>query len=183
MEDSLIPQISHGIMDEQEEDLGSFSSFEDDEDEFVLSTTSSSSCLMEDATFSPSSGSLEEEDGSPLFQMSNLIAQLPLKRGLSKHFQGKSQSFSSLCSVRNLEDLAKPERPYKKKLKSSKSYGGGLDCHKALSFTRSAIIKKPSRGSFSSLGQKKQSFLSNSRPPIHPQKSSGNLSNQALLFA
>ncbi|PKU62240.1 uncharacterized protein LOC110095060 [Dendrobium catenatum] len=182
MEDSFIPQISHGIMDEQEEDLGSFSSFDEDDEVGVLSMNSSSSDLMEDANSSPSNDNLEEEDGS-LFEMSNLIAQLPLKRGLSKHFQGKSQSFSSLCNVRNLEDLAKPDRPYKKKLKSSKSYGGGLDCHKALSFARGSLIKKPFRGSFSSLGPKRHSFLSNNRPPIPPQRSSGSLSSQALLFA
>lgn len=66
-------------MDEQEEDLGSFSSFDEDDDEVgVLSMNSSSSDLMEDATSSPSNDNLEEEDGS-LFEMSNLIAQLPLK--------------------------------------------------------------------------------------------------------
>ncbi|KAH0465999.1 hypothetical protein IEQ34_006102 [Dendrobium chrysotoxum] len=70
-----------------------------------------------------------------------------------------NQSFSSLCNMRSLEDLAKPVRPYKKKLKASKSYGGGLDCHKALSFTRGSLIKKPFRGFFFLIGPKEAKFL------------------------
>jgi hypothetical protein len=40
------------------------------------------------------------------------------RRGLSKFYQGKSQSFTSLTNVKSLEDFAKPESPYNKKLKS-----------------------------------------------------------------
>ncbi|KAJ0968895.1 hypothetical protein J5N97_021772 [Dioscorea zingiberensis] len=90
--------------------------------------------------------------------MSSLETQLPsLKTGLSKHFQGKSQSFTSLANVRSLEDLVKPEKPYKK-LKSCKSFAGGLDCKRALS-TRACsttITKKV---------PKRQSLL-HSRHPI-----------------
>ncbi|GMQ06299.1 hypothetical protein CsSME_00050938 [Camellia sinensis var. sinensis] len=40
-------------------------------------------------------------------------------RGLSKYFQGKSQTFGSLASVKSLEDLAKKgKRPYRRKVKS-----------------------------------------------------------------
>lgn len=86
------------------------------------------------------------------------------RRGLSKHFQGKSQSFTCLSNVRCLEDLAKPQNPYNKKLKSCKSYVGlyGAGCQKSLSnqhlnkIPRSCssrqISKKTSRGpSYSSL--------------------------------
>lgn len=43
------------------------------------------------------------------------------RRGLSKHYKGKSQSFTSLAEVESLQDLAKPENPYNKRLKSAKS--------------------------------------------------------------
>uniref|UniRef100_A0ACD5Z2G3 Uncharacterized protein n=1 Tax=Avena sativa TaxID=4498 RepID=A0ACD5Z2G3_AVESA len=61
------------------------------------------------------------------FEMSALMTQLPIKRGLSKFFDGKSQSFASLAAVGSLEDLAKPIR---KRLKPSRSCGGGLDAHR-----------------------------------------------------
>ncbi|XP_008804228.2 uncharacterized protein LOC103717561 [Phoenix dactylifera] len=162
MDTSLIPQNNHGTMVEEEE-LGSTSSSSDN---FLGSSDS-----LDDATSSTSSSSLSNKDDQfedgPLYEMSSLIAQLPFKRGLSKFYNGKSQSFTSLSNVRSLEDLAKPERLYRKKAKLSKSYGGGLDGRKSLSpYGRSkTITKKVSRGpSFSP--------SAGSRPPIPPQKSS-----------
>ncbi|MGI4370295.1 hypothetical protein ACR2V4_27270, partial [Klebsiella pneumoniae] len=75
----------------------------------------------------PSSSSSSSSSYGPLYELSELMAQLPIKRGLSKYYQGKSQTFSSLASVKSLEDLAKKGRPHKRKVKASKSYGGGLD--------------------------------------------------------
>ncbi|OVA12074.1 hypothetical protein BVC80_1489g5 [Macleaya cordata] len=138
MDSSFNQQNNLGIMDDQQvyvDDLDSISSSSD------ISTASTLSDLMEDATSSSlslssssSSDDHHELDSSssngPLYEMSSLIQQLPFKRGLSKHYQGKSQSFTSLSEVRCLEDLAKPENPYKKKLKTCKSYGGlFLDHH------------------------------------------------------
>lgn len=127
------------------------------------------------------------------------------RRGLSKYFQGKSQSFTSLTNVRSLEDLAKPENPYNKKLKSCKSYGGLLSAqnHHTSSSSSSShhlpransssrlITKKASnsRGSCSSFGAKRTpSFVGNNRAPIPsapPHGSTGTLcsfSNQNPLF-
>ncbi|KAF7831172.1 cell wall integrity and stress response component 1 [Senna tora] len=53
------------------------------------------------------SDSFEEVTSNPLSDMSSLLHQLPIKRGLSRHYDGKSRSFTSLASVRSLEDLAK----------------------------------------------------------------------------
>lgn len=99
------------------------------------------------------------------------------RRGLSKFYNGKSQSFTSLSNARSLEDLAKPGRPCRKKLKSSMSCGGDLDRQKSLSPKGccKTTLKKASRGSLFSLGAR-------SRPPIPPQKSS-NFSSHNLLFA
>ncbi|KAF8389602.1 hypothetical protein HHK36_024121 [Tetracentron sinense] len=191
MESSFNQQSSHGIMADQQEDQ------DDDNDlDLVSSDVSSNNSIassslsdsMEDVTSSASSlGSSSSSDhlsSGSLYEMSSLFQQLPIKRGLSKHFQGKSQSFTSLSNVGCLEDLAKPENPYKKKLKSCKSYGGLSETHKSYPpKTCSRIIsKKASRGSFSSLiGKRNSSFLGN-RPPISPHRTSS-LSNQSPFFA
>lgn len=116
------------------------------------------------------------------------------RRGLSKFYQGKSQSFTSLTNVKSLEDLVKPESPYNKKLKSCKSYGEGFcerqdfsKCNFKSTSAMSRLVSK--RGSCSSLSRRRGSgsnFMS-SRPPIPPHRSSSsstnNMSNQTALFA
>lgn len=123
------------------------------------------------------------------------------RRGLSKHYNGKSQSFTSLSNVRCLEDLAKPENPYKKKLKSCRSYGGGLMLQE-INRHGSSSKKATSRGSGSSSycssllcrvrrNQSTGGFLGSNRrtPPVPPpshRSSSGSRSNfatQTPLFA
>ncbi|XP_015869910.3 protein OXIDATIVE STRESS 3 LIKE 1 isoform X2 [Ziziphus jujuba] len=57
----------------------------------------------------------------PLGTMDALEEVLPLKRGISKFYGGKSKSFTSLAdasSVSSIKDLAKPENPYNKKRKN-----------------------------------------------------------------
>lgn len=114
-------------------------------------SSSFSSDLVEDALSpspSPSPSSYE-----PLYELSELMNQLPIKRGLSKFYQGKSQSFTSLAKVSSLEDLAKKVRvsPYNnQRMKSCKSYAG-FDGHKF--GPKATITKKSSRPSFlSSVG-------------------------------
>lgn len=101
--------------EEQEEDIGCPS-----ESSAARSTSSSSSSsdgvdLADDAS---SSGS------SCHFEMASLMTQLPIKRGLSKFFAGKSQSFASLAAVGGIDDLPKPPA---KRLKTSWSFGVGLE--------------------------------------------------------
>ncbi|GAU44098.1 hypothetical protein TSUD_123850 [Trifolium subterraneum] len=162
------------------------SSFESDSDsnEEVTSPTSSSS----------STHQLEVEEADPLNNMSSLFQQLPIKRGLSKFYQGKSQSFTSLTNVKSLEDLVKPESPYNKKLKSCKSYGGFYENQDSISkfsfkSTKKGVYSASSRGSCSSLNARKGSGSNfvGSRPPVHPHNrsstSTNNISNQTALFA
>ncbi|XP_004235639.2 protein OXIDATIVE STRESS 3 [Solanum lycopersicum] len=125
------------------------------------SCCSSSLDTTDDASSSPSS-----DDGA-LYDLSSLMSQLPIKRGLSKFYEGKSQSFTSLSRVTSLEDLAKKESPYRRKMKSCKSYGAGLDSYKSYTLPKATILKKASKSSsFSSYG--KASFISRSRPPLIP---------------
>lgn len=95
------------------------------------------------------------------------------RRGLSKFYQGKSQTFASLESVKSLEDLAKRGRPKRRRrmLESSKSYGGGLD-KRIIYSPKAAIIKKSSRVSLvSSIGRKGTLYLSSFGTSIPVQKS------------
>ncbi|KDP33782.1 hypothetical protein JCGZ_07353 [Jatropha curcas] len=90
------------------------------------------------------------------------MTQLPIKRGLSKFYQGKSQSYTSLASVKDLEDLAKKVKstPSRSRMKSSKSYAAVLDGHKSYS-PKATISKKisGSRGSFLSFLSKRANSL------------------------
>ncbi|KAL6226586.1 PREDICTED: uncharacterized protein LOC101299700 [Fragaria vesca subsp. vesca] len=118
------------------------------------SSSSCSSDLVEDASSSSSSSF-----NGPLYELSELMMHLPIRRGLSKYYQGKSQSFTSLAGVKSLEDLAKKvAAPYRRKMKPCKSYGGGLDNgQKSYSTSPKAIISKKaiSRGSISSNTKRK----------------------------
>ncbi|KAL5768719.1 hypothetical protein ACOSQ2_015502 [Xanthoceras sorbifolium] len=145
-------------------------SIESSIDESTNSASSSSSDLIEedDASSSSSSTSSSSSSNGPLYELSALMAQLPaVKRGLSKFYQGKSQSFTSLANVNNIEDLAKKvNTSYKMRMKSCKSYAAGLDGHnKSMISPKATISKKPSRGSpfLSSSGQK-TSLVSCCRP-------------------
>ncbi|KAJ6832227.1 uncharacterized protein M6B38_343665 [Iris pallida] len=125
---SMVPQnIITSSNEEEESSLGPFSSFShQDSSDFVEDTASSSS------SSSSSIGSL--------YEWSTLKQHLPLKRGLSKYYQGKSQSYTCFSDVRCLEDLAKPERqqPLMKKLRTSKRCGEGLGMSRSRTTTKKA---------------------------------------------
>lgn len=145
-----------GMMEEGEIDGGD--SVSSSASEVSVGVGSCESDSMEEFTSSASSSPPSQDQLAPpataLHDMSSLFQHLPFKRGLSKYYQGKSESFTSLSNVRCLEDLAKPENPYNKKLKTSRSYGGGLsekidDTHKSSPPKRlhpRLISKKASRG-------------------------------------
>ncbi|KAE8666836.1 hypothetical protein F3Y22_tig00112490pilonHSYRG00024 [Hibiscus syriacus] len=120
------------------------SSLGENSSENAVSSTSSSD-LVEDASSATSSSS--SSSNGPLYELSDLMAQLPIRRGLSKHYQGKSQSFTSLARVMSIEDL--PKKVVRGKMKSCKSYGWGLDgCQRSKSYSPKATISK--KGCYSS---------------------------------
>lgn len=179
-------QVSSVLSSEEDSDL--FDGEEEEEEEEVNSCASNSTSTSPTSDLSSSSSGVS----GPLQDMSSLFQDLPFKRGLSKHYNGKSQSFTSLANVRCLEDLAKPENPYNKKLKSCKSYGGLFQSYHAgrsnthHSNTSRLISKKSSRGSCSSLCVKRNSSFTGNRPPMpppHRATSTSNFTPQAPLFA
>uniref|UniRef100_A0A0E0AAX0 Uncharacterized protein n=1 Tax=Oryza glumipatula TaxID=40148 RepID=A0A0E0AAX0_9ORYZ len=65
--------------------------------------------------------------GGPLYELAApLLAQLPLRTGLSKYYQGKSQSFTSLRNARCVQDLAKKTTPYITRMKLQLRRGHGV---------------------------------------------------------
>ncbi|KAG6491675.1 hypothetical protein ZIOFF_046611 [Zingiber officinale] len=85
--------------------------FESDDSSISSSSNLSDHEVSSSSSTSPLSTSSTSTLG-PLFELSaTLMAELPVRRGLSKHFQGKSQSFTSLSEARCIEDLAKKEAP------------------------------------------------------------------------
>lgn len=72
-----------------------------------ISSSLVSSDLSDDA--SSSSSTTTNSSNGPLYELADLMAQLPIKRGLSKFYNGKSQTFASLSDVRSVEDLGKKE--------------------------------------------------------------------------
>ncbi|WVY94665.1 hypothetical protein V8G54_033753 [Vigna mungo] len=155
----------------------------------ISSGSSSLECdSFEEVTSPPSSSpSSSSVDHHQLVVMPDPLSDM---RGLSKFYQGKSQSFTSLTNVRSLEDLAKPEKPYNKRLKSCKSYGGGLVEKEGVSRTvskKGMMHSASSRASCSSLNARKGSATNfiGSRPPIPPHRSTttNTIHNQTVLFA
>ncbi|KAF3435745.1 hypothetical protein FNV43_RR22837 [Rhamnella rubrinervis] len=59
----------------------------------------------------------EADKAMRTFDMGSLRTNLPLKRGLSRYYSGKSRSFTCMADVHCLEDLKKPEHPDAKKRK------------------------------------------------------------------
>ncbi|KAK1610787.1 hypothetical protein QYE76_034460 [Lolium multiflorum] len=95
-----------------------------EEDVFVSGgedSSTMSSLTVDDAQSSPAAGDctwsssastedtmkLDGDGGGPLYELSPLLAHLPVRTGLSKYYKGKSQSFRSLSDVKCLQDLAK----------------------------------------------------------------------------
>ncbi|XP_019198711.1 PREDICTED: suppressor protein SRP40-like isoform X2 [Ipomoea nil] len=157
---------------EEEDDASSSStssSFIGENSSSLSSSSSSSTICSLDTTDDASSSSSPPSFNGSLYDLSSLMSQLPIK-GLSKFYNGKSESFTSLSRVSSIEELAKKETPFKRKMKACKSYGAGLDAYKSYTSPKPIITKKPSsKISFSSSQTRRGSFTSRStRPPLIP---------------
>ncbi|XP_020589454.1 uncharacterized protein LOC110030851 [Phalaenopsis equestris] len=144
---------------EEEEDLGQYSDSGGESD----SATSPRSRLRR----SPPS---RFDSGNPLYDFSYLVEQLPVKKGLSKYYHGKSQSFTSLLEVKALEDLPKKETEviFTRKMKPCKSYTV-LDMAEmpvSLSSESNSTLKKTLPSMASCASSIARSKSGGSRPPV-----------------
>ncbi|KAF3335031.1 hypothetical protein FCM35_KLT21635 [Carex littledalei] len=118
----------------------------------------------------------QNQQHEPPYDFSSLMAQLPNpnKRGLSKYYDGKSQSFTSLSDAKCKEDLPKKERsPYKRKIKPSKSCADGLSDKNQDAFcnhnpNNKDITRNSSRGSCGNLLARNSGRNMLCRPPTIP---------------
>uniref|UniRef100_A0A0D9VDZ5 Oxidative stress 3 n=1 Tax=Leersia perrieri TaxID=77586 RepID=A0A0D9VDZ5_9ORYZ len=125
---------------------------------------------------SASSSTLQLDSEGPLCDLSSLISQLPIRRGLSNYYQGKSQSFTSISDATCVQDLAK-KITYNKRMKACKSYAAGLDMNQRSNHLprpcNKMIAKRPSKGSFACLLSRPSSaslLYSSAKPPAHQSK-------------
>ncbi|CAF1893891.1 hypothetical protein Bca4012_048798 [Brassica carinata] len=141
-EEDLVEGVSRSMLEaetfsveKEEKDLSSCS----------LSSMCSSDLTEEDEDDDASSSS----SNGPLDDLSDLMLHLPIKRGLSKFYEGKSQSFTSLASVKSLEDLMKrgfKNTSNKARRKACKSTGGIIDqSYKRFYSPKATISKKATR--------------------------------------
>ncbi|KAF3629269.1 protein OXIDATIVE STRESS 3 LIKE 2 [Capsicum chacoense] len=56
-----------------------------------------------------------DPDEGPLTSLAALEAALPLKRGLSAHYDGKSRTFMNLNEVKSVKEIEKEESPLNKR--------------------------------------------------------------------
>ncbi|XP_074572886.1 uncharacterized protein LOC141829332 [Curcuma longa] len=163
---------SPGVEDDDDRRSES-SSFYGNSDDSLLSSTSSD--LADDATYSsPSSSSLSSnasqfDPNQSSFDLSSLGAELPVKRGLSRYFEGKSESFRSLSEVRFVEDLVKKETPSRKRLKASGDYGFDSTqrrCDKPRRFHGRTISKKTSSVFWQARRNRNGALLSSKMPSL-----------------
>ncbi|KAL8230335.1 hypothetical protein R6Q57_000114 [Mikania cordata] len=80
------------------------------------SLTCSSSSSFDTADDASSSANSSR---SSLYDLSDLMSHLPIKRGLSKFYHGKSDSFTSLARVTSIEDIPKKCKTSHEKIKKS----------------------------------------------------------------
>lgn len=64
----------------------------------------------------------EDEVQSTLSSLASLEDSLPIKRGLSKYYGGKSKSYGNLGEVSNVNEIGKSENPFNKRRRSLMAY-------------------------------------------------------------
>nr|XP_043617076.1 dual specificity tyrosine-phosphorylation-regulated kinase 1A-like [Erigeron canadensis] len=113
----------------------------------TISNGSSSLTCSSSSTFETTddASSSANSSGSSLYDLSDLMSHLPIKKGLSKFYHGKSDSFTSLARVTSIEDLPKKDNNTFKKMK-----------YKSHTLPKPIITKKNSRKKKSGATKKKE---------------------------
>ncbi|KAL1195200.1 Protein OXIDATIVE STRESS 3 [Cardamine amara subsp. amara] len=151
------------IVEEEEEGIAQGVSRTFSVEEESSSCSLSSMCSSSDLTDDDDDVSSSSSNG-PLEDLSDLMSHLPIKRGLSKFYEGRSQSFTSLANVKSLEDLMKrrfqKNRNYGARRKPSRSSTGGIldQSYKRVYSPKPTISKKLNKtpsSTLSSLARKR----------------------------
>ncbi|KAI3742129.1 hypothetical protein L1987_59809 [Smallanthus sonchifolius] len=98
-------------------------------------------------------GEVQSKDNGLLNGLNDLEKVLPIKRGISTFYAGKSKSYGSLAdavSVPSIQDIVKPEDAYSRKRKNMLAHHALLDKHRETTTTESGISKRLARNSHDS---------------------------------
>lgn len=147
------------------------------------SSSSSSIGRNSDASGDSSDGEdLNEVQSSykgPLDDLDKLEEVLPIKRGISKFYNGKSKSFTSLAdasSTSSMKDIVKPENPYTKKRKNLLAHSNFWGKNRSHPFksngsgiSKRTVFSGGSNSSESNNSEDSSSIVSSHHlPPLHP---------------
>ncbi|KAA8534774.1 hypothetical protein F0562_029784 [Nyssa sinensis] len=143
--DRLLPdsKMTKNVVQEREEELGSCSSSS-------IGRNSDSSGLSSDGDDVSGEGEVQSSYKGPFDTLDSLEEVLPIKRGISKFYCGKSKSFTSLTdasSCSSVKDIAKPENAYTRKRKNLLAYNHFWDENRnyPLRSTSGGISKRPAK--------------------------------------
>lgn len=166
----------------------------DVEDEVDDSSSSSSIGVdsdLSDGDDNSGEGEVQSSHKGTLDNLDDLEEVLPMKRGISSFYSGKSKSFTSLTdatSCSTIKEIVKPENPYSRKRRNLLAYSTLWDKNRSYPprSNSGGISKKPFHSSRSTLAlaMTMSSYESNnnsessgsnsssptlSRPPLYPQ--------------
>ncbi|KAL8191823.1 hypothetical protein R6Q57_028554 [Mikania cordata] len=109
-------------------------------------------------------GEVQSKDNGLINGLNDLEKVLPIKRGLSTFYAGKSKSYGSLAdavSAPSIQDIVKPEDAYSRKRKNMLAHHAILDKHR-----ESTTGKKFARNSHDSSSNHTTSMAGRSLPPL-----------------
>ncbi|KAK1434152.1 hypothetical protein QVD17_11070 [Tagetes erecta] len=107
---------------EQEHEQHPCSSIEEASTISNLTSSSSLTCSSSSSSDTADDASSANSSRSSLYDLSDLMSHLPIKRGLSKFYHGKSDSFTSLARVTSIDDIPKNKSHKKMMNKSYRSH-------------------------------------------------------------
>ncbi|OIW18753.1 hypothetical protein TanjilG_13505 [Lupinus angustifolius] len=168
---------------------------DDDSDSSSSSSLGRNSISSEDSSDREDSGEVEVQSlfKSSLDTMNDLEEDLPVKKGISKFYSGKSKSFTCLAeaaTVTCVQDIVKPEDPYAKKRKDLLAHNTLINRSRSYADNVGGISKRPGPGgscltlsSLGNIGDSEEGKISTSiSPPCplpphpHARRSSANAS-------
>ncbi|EEF46278.1 protein OXIDATIVE STRESS 3 LIKE 2 [Ricinus communis] len=152
---------------------------EEDDDSTSSSSSSSSSSIVRN---NDEESEVDSSFKGPLDTMNTLEEVLPIKRGISKFYNGKSKSFTSLAdasSASSIKDFVKPENPYTRKRKNllaRKNLWDDKNHNRLPRDNGSCIPKRPATSNRSAVARDNKrednpsmsSSTSSCLPPLHP---------------
>ncbi|KAG4942420.1 hypothetical protein JHK85_047066 [Glycine max] len=156
---------------------------EDDSDSSSDSSIGRNSISSEDSSDREDAVEVEVQSSfkGPLDTINDLEEDLPVKKGISKFYSGKSKSFTSLAdaaAASSMEEIVKPEDPYAKKRKNLIARNSSIERSRSCA-NIGGISKRPSNigggASCLTLNCSEEGSSSTSisppcpLPPLHPR--------------